>query len=173
MILAFALASLTSGSGRSPSVNGPSRRSFLQAGVAAGGGLMLSLSLPFANGEAEAADANEFAPNAFIRIEGDGQIVLTMLYVEMGQGHLYRYPDADRRRAGGGAVAGAPGTCPAQRKTLRKSLAGRRARYGRLDRDARSLEADARSRRERENLARVGGRKALECGSGLLPRAKR
>jgi isoquinoline 1-oxidoreductase subunit beta len=70
----------------SPAANGLSRRSFLQAGVAAGGGLMLSLSLPFANVEAEAADADGFVPNAFIRIEGDGQIVLTMPYVEMGQG---------------------------------------------------------------------------------------
>jgi isoquinoline 1-oxidoreductase beta subunit len=47
---------------------------------------MLSVSLPFAKGGAEAADAEGFAPNAFIRIEGDGGIVLTMPYVEMGQG---------------------------------------------------------------------------------------
>ena len=33
---------------------------------------MLSLSLPFANGEAEAAGAAGFAPNAFIRIGDDG-----------------------------------------------------------------------------------------------------
>jgi isoquinoline 1-oxidoreductase beta subunit len=46
---------------------------------------MLSLSLPFVNG-AEAADADGFAPNAFIRIGSDGQIMLTMPYVEMGQG---------------------------------------------------------------------------------------
>jgi isoquinoline 1-oxidoreductase subunit beta len=78
------LTSQATGSARSPSANGLSRRGFLQAGGAAGGGLMLSLSLPFANGDAEAADS--FAPNAFIRIGGDGQIVLTMPYVEMGQG---------------------------------------------------------------------------------------
>ena len=53
---------------------------------------MLSLSLPFANGEAEAADADGFAPNAFIRIESDGQIVLTMPYVEMGQGTYTSIP---------------------------------------------------------------------------------
>jgi isoquinoline 1-oxidoreductase beta subunit len=64
---------------------GLSRRQFLQAGAAVGGGLMLSLSLPFVNGEAAEADAAGFAPNAFIRVEGDGQIVLTMPYVEMGQ----------------------------------------------------------------------------------------
>src|SRR5438309_2469924 len=68
------------------------RRSFLQVGAAAGGGLMLSLRLPFATGEAKAADANDFAPNAFIRIAGDGQIVLTMPYVEMGQGTYTAIP---------------------------------------------------------------------------------
>src|SRR3984893_8312501 len=68
------------------------RRSFLQAGAAAGGGLVLSLSLPSANGDAEAADADGFAPNAFIRIQGDGQIVLTMPYVEMGQGTYTSIP---------------------------------------------------------------------------------
>jgi isoquinoline 1-oxidoreductase beta subunit len=84
------LFSETTGSGRSPA-NGVSRRGFLQAGAAAGGGLMLSLSLPFANGAAEAAGA-DFAPNAFIRIGGDGQIVLTMPYVEMGQGTYTSIP---------------------------------------------------------------------------------
>ena len=47
---------------------------------------MLSLSLPFGNGDAEAAGAEGFAPNAFIRIGRDGGIILTMPYVEMGQG---------------------------------------------------------------------------------------
>src|ERR1700731_3646062 len=68
------------------------RRSFLRAGAAAGGGLMLSLRLPFASGKAEAADADGFAPNAFIRIADDGQIVLTMPYVEMGQGTYTSIP---------------------------------------------------------------------------------
>jgi isoquinoline 1-oxidoreductase subunit beta len=72
------------------SASGLSRRGFLQAGAAAGGGLMLSLSLPFRNGEAEAADA--FVPNAFIRIGSDEQIVLTMPYVEMGQGTYTSIP---------------------------------------------------------------------------------
>jgi isoquinoline 1-oxidoreductase beta subunit len=68
------LTSSAARSGLSPSTNGLSRRRFLEAGAAAGGGLMLSLSLPSANGDAEAAGAEGFAPNAFIRIEGDGGI---------------------------------------------------------------------------------------------------
>src|SRR5262245_61775760 len=67
-----------------------SRRGFLQASAAAGGGLMLSLNLPFVNGGAKAADA--FVPNAFIRIASDEQIVLTMPYVEMGQGTYTSIP---------------------------------------------------------------------------------
>jgi isoquinoline 1-oxidoreductase subunit beta len=73
-------------------VNGLSRRTLLQVGATLGGGLMLSLTLPFVNGGAEAADADGFAPNAFIRIERDGQVVLTMPYVEMGQGTYTAIP---------------------------------------------------------------------------------
>ena len=69
-----------------------SRRRFLKAGTAVGGGLLLSLRLPFASGEAEAADASDFAPNAFIRIGRDGRIVLIMPYVEMGQGTYTSIP---------------------------------------------------------------------------------
>jgi isoquinoline 1-oxidoreductase beta subunit len=79
-------SSLAARSGRSPSADRLARRSFLLAGAAAGGGLMLGLSLPLAHGEAEAAGADDFVPNAFIRIGNDGQVVLTMPYVEMGQG---------------------------------------------------------------------------------------
>ena len=69
-----------------------SRRGFLRAGATTGGGLMLSLSLPFANLDAEAAAVDEFAPNAFVRIESDGKIILTMPYVEMGQGTYTAIP---------------------------------------------------------------------------------
>ena len=65
-----------------------SRRGFLQAGATASGGLMLSLSLPFGNSEA----GDDFAPNAFIRIGSDGEIALTMPYVEMGQGTYTSIP---------------------------------------------------------------------------------
>src|SRR5258708_32689624 len=69
--------------------NSPSRRAFLHAGAAAGGGLLLSLSLPFAGASSA---ANLFAPNAFIRITTDGQVTLTMPYVEMGQGTYTSIP---------------------------------------------------------------------------------
>ena len=68
----------------------PSRRSFLATGAAIGGGLVLGLSLPL--GRSDAATAEEFAPNAFIRIGGDGQVTLTMPYVEMGQGTYTSIP---------------------------------------------------------------------------------
>jgi isoquinoline 1-oxidoreductase subunit beta len=84
------IASQSTHSEQSGSTNDLSRRRFLQAGAAAGGGLMLSLRLPLANGDAEGADA--FVPNAFIRVESDGQIVLTMPYVEMGQGTYTSIP---------------------------------------------------------------------------------
>jgi isoquinoline 1-oxidoreductase beta subunit len=77
---------------RSLSANGFSRRAFLQVGAAAGGGLLLSLRLPLANGQADAADAGGFAPNAFVRIEREGPIVLTMPSVEMGQGTYTSIP---------------------------------------------------------------------------------
>jgi isoquinoline 1-oxidoreductase beta subunit len=86
------LTSPALGSERSSSLDGLSRRRFVQAGAAAGGGLMLSLNLPFAHGAAEAAEAAGFAPNAFIRIGGDGRIVLIMPYVEMGQGTYTSIP---------------------------------------------------------------------------------
>jgi isoquinoline 1-oxidoreductase beta subunit len=53
---------------------------------------MLSLSLPFATGDVEAAADETFKPNAFVRIARDGQIVLTMPYVEMGQGTYTSIP---------------------------------------------------------------------------------
>jgi isoquinoline 1-oxidoreductase beta subunit len=69
-----------------------SRRGFLRASAAASGGLLLSLSLPFEHRESQAAASDTFEPNAFIRIGGDGQIVLTMPYVEMGQGTYTSIP---------------------------------------------------------------------------------
>ncbi|SCB46617.1 isoquinoline 1-oxidoreductase, beta subunit [Bradyrhizobium yuanmingense] len=67
-----------------------SRRSFLVKTALAGGGLVLGLSLPI--GESRSSSAETFEPNAFIRIGRDGQVVLTMPYVEMGQGTYTSIP---------------------------------------------------------------------------------
>jgi isoquinoline 1-oxidoreductase subunit beta len=74
-----------------PERQGLSRRGFLRAGGAAGGGLLLSLSLPLGVREIQAA-SDDFVPNAFIRLGGEGQVVLTMPYVEMGQGTYTSIP---------------------------------------------------------------------------------
>src|SRR5690349_1303062 len=67
-----------------------SRRGFLVASATAAGGLVLSLNLPFA--QADAAPSEGFTPNAFISIGNEGQVVLTMPYVEMGQGTYTSIP---------------------------------------------------------------------------------
>ena len=64
----------------------------MQVGAAAGGGLLLSVSLSLARDEVGAGRANGFAPNAFVRIDGDGQVVLIVPYVEMGQGTYTAIP---------------------------------------------------------------------------------
>jgi isoquinoline 1-oxidoreductase subunit beta len=68
-----------------------SRRTLLKAGLASGGGLLLSLRMPVLAGHAATSSA-DFVPNAFIRIAPAGQITLTMPYVEMGQGTYTSIP---------------------------------------------------------------------------------
>ncbi len=63
----------------------PSRRAFLKAGLAVGGGLLIGLRLP-GNAKAELAATGPFAPNAFIRIAPDESITLIMSHTEVGQG---------------------------------------------------------------------------------------
>src|SRR4029077_19007683 len=60
-----------------------------------GGGLLIGFTTGPSVGVADAAQSvasPPFTPNAFIRIEGGGQIVLTMPYVEMGQGTYTSIP---------------------------------------------------------------------------------
>jgi len=74
------------------SKGGISRRTFLKASAAAGGGLLLSFSLPALMRNAETATANTFAPNAFIRIDRQGRVTLVVHQVEMGQGTYTSLP---------------------------------------------------------------------------------
>src|SRR5712671_7341631 len=67
---------------------GLDRRAFLKVGVAVGGGLVISVALPFAlrPALADVAASPAFAPNAFIRIDHQGVVTLVMPMAEMGQG---------------------------------------------------------------------------------------
>jgi isoquinoline 1-oxidoreductase beta subunit len=69
-----------------------SRRTFLKAGVAATGGLLLSIGLPRLSDGAEATGTDSFAPSAFIRIAPDGSVTLIIGQVEMGQGTYTALP---------------------------------------------------------------------------------
>jgi isoquinoline 1-oxidoreductase beta subunit len=72
-----------------------SRRDFLIAGSAAGGGLLVACLVgerPRASGAGAAAATPEFAPNAFVRIGTDGSVTLVMPQVEMGQGMYTSMP---------------------------------------------------------------------------------
>src|SRR5438876_10879704 len=72
-----------------------SRRRFLSVSAAVGGGLLIGFTAVPSIRDADAAQSiagPPFTPNAFIRIGSDGQIVLTMPYVEMGQGTYTSIP---------------------------------------------------------------------------------
>lgn len=70
---------------------GLSRRSFIMAGAALGGGLLISFSLPISMRGAFAQGA-EFSPNAYIRVNREGRVFLTIQPVEMGQGTYTSMP---------------------------------------------------------------------------------
>jgi isoquinoline 1-oxidoreductase subunit beta len=78
--------------GASEAKLGPSRRMFLMAGAAAGGGLLLAFKVPSLFAGVQAAAAASFEPNAFIRIGQDGRVTLTIPQVEMGQGTFTSCP---------------------------------------------------------------------------------
>jgi isoquinoline 1-oxidoreductase beta subunit len=71
-----------------------SRRTFLQASLAAGGGLLLGFELgPAARAEAaSAASDTGFEPNAWLRIADDGTVTVRVASSEMGQGVMTAIP---------------------------------------------------------------------------------
>ena len=77
--------------GVKPERTGVSRRTFLVASAAAGGGLLLGFCVPRLIG-AKAAMADTFGPNAFVRIRPDNSVKLIMPQVEMGQGTYTSMP---------------------------------------------------------------------------------
>jgi len=69
------------------------RREWLKVSALAGGGLALGLALPVrARAEVWRAPDTRFAPNAWIRIHGDGRIQLVVARSEMGQGVMTALP---------------------------------------------------------------------------------
>jgi isoquinoline 1-oxidoreductase subunit beta len=71
---------------------GLSRRGFLRASVAAGGGLLIAFNLPLRVAGAREAAAESFAPDGFIRIDRDGRVAFVVPQVEMGQGTFTSCP---------------------------------------------------------------------------------
>ena len=77
---------------KSPALASPSRRHFLTATTALGGGLLLGFGLP-ALGEVRDTLTTDapFAPNAFLRIDRAGKVTFVSPQIEMGQGPTHRY----------------------------------------------------------------------------------
>ena len=152
-----------------------SRRHFLSVSAAVGGGLLIGFTTGPSIGAADAAQSvasEPFTPNAFIRIDPNGQVTLIMPYVEMGQGTYTSIPMLIAEELEVDLKQVRLEHAPPNEKLYANPLLGR-AGNGQLECDTRGVAAAAPSRRDRENHARVGGGKALECRSGVLPRAKR
>ena len=78
---------------KAPDLASPSRRHFLTATSALGGGLLLGLGLP-ARGEVRDTSTTDapFAPNAFLRIDRAGKVTFVSPMIEMGEGTYTSLP---------------------------------------------------------------------------------
>src|SRR5258706_7194953 len=83
-----------------PSGGTLSRRTFLMAGAAVGGGLLIGVGFgAAATAPAKAAGvvgSAAFSPNAFVRIDPDGQVTVTIRFAEMVQGTYTPVPMLSR-----------------------------------------------------------------------------
>jgi isoquinoline 1-oxidoreductase beta subunit len=71
-------------------LNNPSRRNFLKSGAAAGGALVIGVSLPLPFREAQAA--TDSAINAWVRVGSDNSVTILCARSEMGQGVAMALP---------------------------------------------------------------------------------
>jgi isoquinoline 1-oxidoreductase beta subunit len=67
-----------------------SRRDFMKVAAVGGTGLLLSFYLP--SRDSEATEPQVFAPNAWLKIQADGTVTITVHKSEMGQGVLTALP---------------------------------------------------------------------------------
>ncbi len=73
-----------SAAGKTKSMMAQSRRDFLKVSLAAGGGMLLAF--PFGRAMAQTPAKYVLRPEAFVRIDPDGHVTLTIPQEEMGQG---------------------------------------------------------------------------------------
>ena len=74
-------------------LDSPSRRNFLTATTAIGGGLLLGFGLPARSEIRDTLTSNApFAPDAFLRIDRAGKVTFVMPMIEMGQGTYTSLP---------------------------------------------------------------------------------
>jgi isoquinoline 1-oxidoreductase beta subunit len=106
---------MVSGSFSASGASGVSRRGFMKAGAAVGGGLVLGFFMPgagrFAN--AQQPPAKVYEPNAFLHIAPDNTVTVQVNRLEFGQGVQTSLPmliaeelDADWSKVQGRAGAG-------------------------------------------------------------------
>ena len=148
------------------------RRTMLKATAAAGGGLILSVSIPRLNAALAAEPDADFAPNAFVRIDPDGKVTFTIPQVEMGQGiytalSMILAEELDAPFEHVTAVAAPPND------KLYGEPASRVSGDRRLDLRPRLLEADANRRRDRPGHAGASRGGEVERRSVVLPDGER
>ena len=145
-----------------------SRREFLKAGAAVGGGLILGVALPSRRAAAAAATS---MPNAWVRIGSDDTVTILCARSEMGQGVYTALPTlvAEELEVDLGKIK--VEIAPAGEPYINAILGGQITGGSTLDH--RRLRQAARGRRAGAHDAGVGGGPEVGRGPLGLPRRKR